>query len=49
LRKKHRLKEFENRVLREVLGLRGTKEQGNGEEYIMRSFMSCIVLPVLFS
>jgi hypothetical protein len=24
------------------LGLRGTREQGNGENYIMRSFVICI-------
>ena len=37
LREEHRLMVFENRVLRGVLGLRGTRRQGNGESYIMRS------------
>ena len=39
MREEHRLRLFENRVLRKILGLRGTAEQGTGENYIMRSFM----------
>jgi hypothetical protein len=34
-----RLKVFENRLLRKYLVLRGTKEQGNEEHYIMRNIM----------
>jgi len=34
---------FENRVLSEInLDVRGTRRQGNGEDYIKRSFMVCI-------
>jgi len=32
----------------EYLGLRGTRLQGNGENYIMRSFMMCTADPMLF-
>jgi hypothetical protein len=40
LREERRLRVFEHRVLRRVfgpLGLRGTRRQGNGERYTMRS------------
>ena len=42
------LRVLENRVLRDYLGLRGTRLQGNGENYIMRSLMSCTAHPILF-
>jgi hypothetical protein len=38
LREERRLRVFENRVLRrEYFGLRGTRQQRNGESYTMRS------------
>jgi hypothetical protein len=36
LREEHRLKVFENRVLRRVFGPKGDEVTGNGENYIMR-------------
>jgi len=47
LREECRLRVFENRVLRIILGLRGTKLQGSGENYIMRSLMICTPHPKL--
>jgi hypothetical protein len=41
LREKHRLRVFESRVLRKTSGLRGTRQQGSGEDYIMWSFILC--------
>jgi len=41
LREECRLRVFENRVLRKNMGLRGTKWQGSGENYIVRSLMIC--------
>ena len=38
MREEHRLRVFENRMQR---GLRGTRCQGSGEDYITRSFMIC--------
>jgi hypothetical protein len=35
----HRLRMFENRVLRKIFGLQ--RDEGSGEDYIMRSFMIC--------
>jgi hypothetical protein len=37
LRKKRRLRVFENRVLRRVFGPKRDKVTGTGERYIMRS------------
>ena len=41
LREEHRLRVFENKVLK-YLGLRGKKLHGNGESYIILSCMHCI-------
>jgi len=41
LREGPRLRVFENRVCGESLGLRRTRQQGSGENYIMRSLMIC--------
>ena len=41
LTEKRRLKVFENRVLSRIFGLRGKREQGSGENYIMGSLMTC--------
>jgi len=45
-REESRLRVLKNRVLRRYLGLRGTREQGNGENYLERSLM--ISHPILF-
>jgi hypothetical protein len=37
------LKVFENRVLRRVFGPKRDEVTGNGENYIMRSLMICIL------
>jgi hypothetical protein len=37
---------FENRVLREYLDLRGRKWQEDGEDYIMRSFITCTLYQI---
>ena len=42
LREEHRLKVFENKVLRKIFGAKKTKFQENGESYIMLSYMHCI-------
>jgi hypothetical protein len=47
LREERRLRVFENRVLRRIFGQRGTRLQGIGEKYIMRSLMFCIPHPIL--
>ena len=39
LREERRLRVFENRVLRKYFSLRGTRLQGSGENYIIRSLM----------
>jgi hypothetical protein len=43
LREEHRLRVFENRVLRRIFGPKREEEaeQGSGEDYIKRSFMIC--------
>jgi hypothetical protein len=38
LREEHILQVLQKRALTKILGLKGTKEQWNGEDYIMRSF-----------
>jgi hypothetical protein len=43
----HRLRVFENRVLRRIFGPRGIKRQEVGENCIMRSCMVCTLHPVL--
>jgi hypothetical protein len=47
LKKEPRLRVFENRVLRRVLGPRRDEITGNGENYIMRSLMICTPYPIL--
>jgi hypothetical protein len=42
------MKVFENRVLREYLDIRGRKWQEAGEDYIMRSFTTCMLHQILF-
>jgi hypothetical protein len=48
LREEHRLRVIENRVLKKILGLRGTREQGIGVDCIVRSFMICTSHQLLF-
>ena len=48
LREERRLRVFENRVLRRVLGPKRDKVTGNGENYIMRSLLICTPYPILF-
>ena len=48
LREKHRLRVFENRVLRRIFGPKRKEVQGNGENYIMRILMICIAHQILF-
>jgi hypothetical protein len=40
LRKEHRLREFENRVLRRIFGSKRDEVTGGGGNYIMRSFIA---------
>jgi hypothetical protein len=47
LREELRLRVFENRVLRRILGLKETRSQGSGENYILRSLMIGTPHPVL--
>jgi hypothetical protein len=47
LREERRLRVFENRVLRRVFGPKRDEEQGNGENYIMRSLVICTPYPIL--
>jgi hypothetical protein len=37
---------FENRALREMLGIKGVKLQETGENCILRSFMICFSLQI---
>jgi len=39
--KKHRLREYENRVLRRMFGPETDKVKGEWKNYIMRSLMIC--------
>jgi hypothetical protein len=41
LREEHRVKVFENGVLRGIFGSKRDEVTGNGENFIMRSFMVC--------
>jgi hypothetical protein len=45
LRKEHRLKVFENSVLRKVFDLRRTKWHGIGKDYTTSGFMICTTTP----
>ena len=47
LRDEHRLRVFENRVLRRIFGSKKDGEQEIGENYIMRSLMICTHHPIL--
>jgi hypothetical protein len=48
LRDKYRLRGFENRLLREYLGLRVKKWPEAGEDRMVRSFINCTLHPTLF-
>jgi len=48
LREDHRLRVFENRALRDVFGPKRDEITGNGEDYIMRSLMTCTAHKILF-
>jgi hypothetical protein len=50
LKEEHRLRVFESRVLSKIqyMGLTGTRYQGTGEDYIMRSFIICTAHQILF-
>jgi hypothetical protein len=48
MREERRLRVFENRMLTRIFGLIGTRSQGSGENYIMKSLMICSLQPVLF-
>jgi hypothetical protein len=41
LRGECKLRVFENRVLRRIFGSKRAKEQGSGENYIVRSLIIC--------
>jgi hypothetical protein len=41
LKEEHRLRFFENRVLRKIFGRKMDEITGGGENYIMRSLMIC--------
>jgi hypothetical protein len=43
----HRLREFENRVLRKIFGPKRDDVTGGGENYIMNSLMICTVHQLL--
>ena len=47
LREEHRPRVFKNRVLRKILGPKTDKVIGSGEDYILRSFMSCTAYQIL--
>jgi len=46
LREEHRLRVFENRVLRGIFGPKRDEVTGNGENYIMKNLMICIPHPI---
>ena len=48
LREERRLRVFENRVLRRILGYKRDEVTGNGENYTMRSLMMFTPQPILF-
>jgi hypothetical protein len=45
LREEHRLRVFENRVLRKIFGLKMDEVTGIGIDYIMRSFVTSTAHP----
>jgi len=47
LREGHRLRVFENRVLRRVFGPKRDEVTGNGENYIMKSLVICTPYRIL--
>ena len=44
----HRLRVYENRVLRRLFGPKREEVTGSGDNYIMRSLMICNLHPILF-
>jgi hypothetical protein len=46
LREEHRLRDFENRVLRKIFGPKRRKKD-HGENYIMMNFTTCILHLIL--
>jgi len=48
MRDEHRLRVFENRVLRRIFGPMRDEVTGSGENYIMRSLGICTAHPLLF-
>jgi hypothetical protein len=46
MREERRLRVFENRVLRRIFGPK--RDEGSGENYIMKSLMICTPHPTLF-
>jgi hypothetical protein len=49
LREEHKVRMFENRVLRKILGPRRNEMTGSGEDYSRRSFIICIYEPFVQS
>jgi len=47
LREERRLRVFESRVLRKILGPKRDEVTGPGENYIIRSLMICTPHPIL--
>jgi len=48
LKKEHKLRMFENRVLRKILGSKKDEVTEGGEGYITRTFMICTAHRILF-
>jgi hypothetical protein len=48
LREERRLRLYENRVFRKIIGRRRDEATRSGENYIMRSLMICTVHSILF-
>jgi len=48
LRKEHKLRVFENRVLRRIFGPKRDDVTGSGDNYIMRNSVICTPYPILF-
>ena len=48
LREEHRLRVFENRVLREISIAKRDEVTGVGEDYMMRSLVICTADKILF-
>jgi hypothetical protein len=47
IREEHRLRVFENRVLRRIFGPKRDEVTRSGENVILRSFMLCTPHPIL--